>query len=529
MTTGSIAANSELEAIIARTALKYDLLPYTSNPFPQTQPGRLAALARLFGLETASMDGARVLELGCAGGGNIIPLAARYPDAKFVGVDLSRTQVAAGRERILQLGLRNIEIQCRSFTELTADDGVFDYIICHGVYSWVPAPVREAILAICNARLSPKGVAIVSYNVLPGWRMLQPLRDAFLMHAPDTMEPRQRVAHARSLLEFLKTYGSENGAYKQTLDFWASRFPNFTDDYIAHDFLEEVNDPCTFRDFIAAAGRHGLGFLSESELPGMILDNQPAETARKVREMSGNQLFATEQYMDLLTGRTFRQTLLVADARLAQVNRNIEPSRLAGLHVLTGGDMKIARDEKGGGSVTDSAGRQLRSSSTEVIDAIESVVSGFPGSSSVDALMAEAGKRGAELPAQVQEALFKMALVGLCTLTSEPVRATPAPSRKPVASALARYDAKRGDLATTNARHERIAFDSIGQVVLPALDGSNDVNALIEIVLQAVRAGRINFFRDGAPIADLAEREKIAIDQVRNLLPGFARGGLLEA
>ena len=163
------------------------------------------------------------------------------------------------------------------------------------------------------------------------------------------------------------------------------------------------------------------------------------------------------------------------------------------------------------------------------IDAIESVVSGFPGSSSVDALMAEAGKRGAELPAQVQEALFKMALVGLCTLTSEPVRATPAPSRKPVASALARYDAKRGDLATTNARHERIAFDSIGQVVLPALDGSNDVNALIEIVLQAVRAGRINFFRDGAPIADLAEREKIAIDQVRNLLPGFARGGLLEA
>jgi 2-polyprenyl-3-methyl-5-hydroxy-6-metoxy-1,4-benzoquinol methylase len=85
-----------------------------------------------------------------------------YPEARFVGVDLARTQVAAGRARIAKLGLTNIEILCQSFTELGDELGSFDYILCHGVYSWVPTAVQDAILRIIQARLSPVGVAYVS-------------------------------------------------------------------------------------------------------------------------------------------------------------------------------------------------------------------------------------------------------------------------------------------------------------------------------------------------------------------------------
>jgi len=130
------AMADDIEAIIARTALKYDLLPYQSKPFAQSQPAKLGAIAKLFALDAAPMENARVLELGCASGGNIIPHAVRYPNAKFVGVDLARTQVAAGRARIAKLGLSNIEILCQSFTEIDDTLGSFDYIICHGVYSW---------------------------------------------------------------------------------------------------------------------------------------------------------------------------------------------------------------------------------------------------------------------------------------------------------------------------------------------------------------------------------------------------------
>ena len=195
---------NDLEANIARTALKYDLLPYESKPFAQSQPARLGGLARLFALDVAPMENARILELGCASGGNIIPHAIRYPGAKFVGIDLARTQVAAGRARIARLGLTNIEILCQSFTEIGDELGEFDYIICHGVFSWVPAPVQDAIFRVIAARLSLVGVACVSYNVLPGWRMMQPLRDAFLLQVPDSVDSLGRVAKARELLNFLK-------------------------------------------------------------------------------------------------------------------------------------------------------------------------------------------------------------------------------------------------------------------------------------------------------------------------------------
>src|SRR3569623_2407006 len=248
-----VGAADEVAAIIARTALKYDLLPYQSKAFAQSQPSRLGGIARLFGLESAPLDGARVLELGCASGGNIIPLAMRYPGASFIGVDLARTQVAAGRARIARLGLGNIEIRCQSFSEIGDELGSFDYIICHGVYSWVPPAVQDAIFRIVGARLSPVGIACISYNVLPGWRMLQPLRDAFMLQIPDDVDSLARVARARELLTFLSEATPDKGPYGDMLRSWAARLSGLPADYIAHEFLEEMNNPSTVRAFAACA------------------------------------------------------------------------------------------------------------------------------------------------------------------------------------------------------------------------------------------------------------------------------------
>src|SRR5262245_24376704 len=111
-------SNATLASSIARTASSYENLPYRSRAFPQTHPGRLSAIATMFGLETPPVETARVLELGCASGGNLIPHAARFPDGQFVGVDLSPGHVELARERIADLGLGNIEIRCQSITDL---------------------------------------------------------------------------------------------------------------------------------------------------------------------------------------------------------------------------------------------------------------------------------------------------------------------------------------------------------------------------------------------------------------------------
>lgn len=521
MSTGA-QTNAELEALIARTSLKYDLVPYTSNPFPQTHPGRLGALARLFGVEAAPIESARILELGCAAGGNIIPHAARFPGCRVLGVDLSRQQVAAGRGRIERLGLANIAIECKSFTELEAKDaGSFDYIVCHGVYSWIPGPVREALLDICRRMLSPKGVAIISYNVLPGWRLLQAIRDSFIVHA-GLGGGREPVARGLELLALMKQWPRENGAYKLLIEAWADRLAQMPVDYVAHEFIEDINEPCTFQDFVAGAARHRLAYLADADLPSMILDNHRPEQAAKLRELGRNQQIATEQYMDIMTGRTFRQTLLIGADRAAAIDRNLSPSRIAGLHLFTSGDLKVTRAETGGGSLTDAAGRRLTTTSGVVLDALAEVVGRFPATTSIDELAAGQST-------MVLDAIYRMVLAGLAVLSSTPIAAASTPGEAPTACPLVRRDAAAGDQFVTNLRHERIALDPLAQMLLPLLDGSRPRADLARAVIGAVTEGRLVFSREGKAITAREEIERLAPEQLAGSLTSIARAGLIVA
>ena len=161
----------------------YDEFAYVSRAHPQTHPSRLAALAKLFGMQPAPLSGCRVLELGCASGGNLLPMAAQTPSASFLGIDLSGRQIADGQAVIAELGLSNIGLRHLGIAHVDESLGKFDYIIAHGVYSWVPQEMQEKILSICKENLAPNGVAYVSYNTYPGWRMRGMIRDMMLYHA----------------------------------------------------------------------------------------------------------------------------------------------------------------------------------------------------------------------------------------------------------------------------------------------------------------------------------------------------------
>jgi 2-polyprenyl-3-methyl-5-hydroxy-6-metoxy-1,4-benzoquinol methylase len=514
----------ELDAIIARTALKYDLLPYQSKPFAQSQPSRLAAITRLFGLEAAPLATARVLELGCASGGNIIPHAARFPEARFVGVDLARTQVAAGRARIARLGLKNIEIRCQSFTEIGDELGEFDYVICHGVFSWVPQAVQDHIFRIIRARLSPVGVACVSYNVLPGWRMLQPLRDAFLLEVPDHVDSAARVAKARDLLAFMSASSPDKGPYGDMLRAWNQRLSLLPDDYLAHELLEEVNQPSTVREFAAHAARHGLGYLAECDLASMILENYGAEVAAQIRARSNNDLVESEQYLDLLSGRTFRQTMLVADERMAGVRRALEPTSVASLHFLIPDGMRLEPD--GAGHVlTDALGRTLRTSAAAVAQGLRELIARFPSSCSLEDCAGSANEQDRRA---ILDALYRLTLAGMATLSSEAVCAGDGGAARPRAIDIARADAGEGALSTTNLRHESVGIEPSARVLLSAMDGTRDRDALTSFVLDEVRSGRLTFSRDSEAITDPDSLQLAAANHVDAILRGFYRAALLD-
>ena len=165
-------------------------------------------------MDPVDIHHARILELGCADGSNLIPMASQFPDATFVGVERAARQIEVGQQIAKDLKLTNITLHHKNILEIDPQFGTFDYIIAHGVYSWVSDDVQEKLLSICKDHLGPQGVAYVSYNTYPGWRMRGMLRDMMMYHTAQFSEPQAKVQQARALIQFLaESVPTENNPY----------------------------------------------------------------------------------------------------------------------------------------------------------------------------------------------------------------------------------------------------------------------------------------------------------------------------
>ena len=294
----------------AATINTYDEIPYPSEPVPQTHPDRLATIARLFGIRPQAIDCCRVLELGCGTGGNLIPMAERHPGSSFVGVDYSLNQVVAGREAIRALGLENIELTHLDILHAGVELGTYDYIICHGVYSWVSAELQEKVLDLCKACLAPQGVAYVSYNAYPAWHLRSIVRELAWNGISRDERPAERVGQLRRALTFLGgALADENTPYAKFMRDDFEFVLNQPNNYLFHEYFEEENDPLYFHEFAARATRHGLLYVGDAVLQTMFPANLGSVAEKNMAPFSSD-VISAEQHMDALRSRSFRQTLL---------------------------------------------------------------------------------------------------------------------------------------------------------------------------------------------------------------------------
>src|SRR5450432_2947007 len=299
----TVALEPNSQSVFAE-ANAYDEVPYRSFPYPQSHPARMATIATLFGLRPASVKTARVLELGCCTGGNIIPMAEQLPDAQFIGVDASAIQVREGQAAIDSLGMSNIKLLHKDILDITKDFGEFDYIIAHGVYSWVPPLVQQKILQICKQNLAPTGIAYISYNTLPGWRMRGIIRDIMLYRARNLTSPTERLNRSRDLIQFLaQSVSEENNPYGVLLRKELELLNCKNDQYLLHDHLEVFNEPVYFSEFASRATEVGLQYLGEAEFAWMCSKNLPQKVQTVLNAISSD-VVETEQYMDFLRNRT---------------------------------------------------------------------------------------------------------------------------------------------------------------------------------------------------------------------------------
>ena len=293
----------------------YSELGYKSMPFPYTTPATLEAYAALVGISAPNPKTARVLELGATYGGNIISQALFNPDATFVGIELSQEQVEKGNEVIANAGLTNVSLIQSDIASIGSEIGTFDYIIAHGVYSWVDDGVKEALLRLINEHLAEDGIAYISYNTYPGWHTMDEVRQLMMFSNRDKTQfnHKEKVLHG-------KTIGSIVGSQILKYDNLKERNSKFLgalrsvmqkdEYYVGHDHLEPNNDPVYFYQFNDHLAAHNLAYLCDADLTLSMVRSFDADIADTLDKLALNDHVAQEQYLDFMLDTTFRKSII---------------------------------------------------------------------------------------------------------------------------------------------------------------------------------------------------------------------------
>lgn len=443
----------------------YDTIPYPSTSFPQTHPDRLAVIAGLHGLAAPGINAARVLEIGGGDGFNLLALATAWPKAHFRSFDLSAEAVERGRALAEVAGLENIRIDRADILDVSAtiEPESYDYIIAHGVYAWVPAPVRAAIMALAGRALSPDGVFFVSYNAMPGGHVRQVMRDMLLHTLEGIVEIEDRIRAARAFLEAQVEPREGDDAVVTCIRAQSRSMLQRPDAVLFHDELGDCFAPQYLRDVVLSAGAHGLEFLNDSGRDrlddGFAPDegegeNAPPDTAALVRRAQAD---------DFSAMRFFRQSLFVRSGR--QIARapcldSLDACLIAGMFEPSGeGGIRIGETE----FVLRDAGLTRR-----LLD----LGAGWPRHRVVADIAHDADQR---------EALFRLFKMGVCHLTTQPPPFAMSASERPVASPLVRAQLLAGLPTVTSLHLETMKIDDpAARAFIPLLDGSRDRNALTE-------------------------------------------------
>ena len=289
----------------------YDLVEYPSYAIPQSYPDKLAVVATMFGMSPAPSARARVLDVGCGSGGNLLPMATLWPEGEYVGIDLASTAIDKAKAKAERLGLKNVRLECADLMELPADFGTFDYIIAHGFISWVPTQVRERLFEVCRDRLTPQGIGYISFNAYPGCHVRDMFREIMREHTRGIEDPNERASAARSIVETIADSGISSDAIQELARSERDIICRKSTGALLHDELEINFWSLYFHQFEAIAARNGLQFVYEA----VYNEGQPplnlTEEALKLLEQAQQRGFLVyEQYLDFLKLRRFRQCLV---------------------------------------------------------------------------------------------------------------------------------------------------------------------------------------------------------------------------
>jgi methyltransferase-like protein/protein-L-isoaspartate O-methyltransferase len=515
----------------------YDVVSYGGHVHQPTYPGRLATVASIYGMQPAPPARCRVLELGCGDGSNLLPIACTYPDSEFIGVDLSARAIERGQRDIAALGLRNVELRHADILAVTGSWGRFDYVIAHGVYSWVPQSVREHMLLVFKTNLAPQGVVYVSYNAYPGSHLRNLTRDMMLFHVRRVSEPRERIGQARSIMTFLADSAEASSVHGAVMRDQNERVRKMGDAVLFHDDLDEASTPFLLHQVVDAAARHGLQYLGDATFSRRDLAKYADATRQILEQFPADEFMARDQYQDFIDGHGFRTTLLCHDDIV--LRRDLPSDFVRRYHISC--SARPAADEielSAGGAIEFKIDDNVSIATAHPFTnaAILHLGARWPEAVAFDALIGDAErllteKSGRRYIASAEDiekflgAAYAAVSGGQFHAHLYPLPLTVVAGERPQASAFARMQAVRAARVVANLRHTNVLLeDELVRRFIQLVDGTRDVDALVAALKAETASAGTPAASNGGPRVEPAE---VTRDTVETNLRLLGRLGLL--
>ena len=464
----------------------YDQFEYPGYSFPATHPDRLAVMASLHGLSPAPVAACRVLEIGCGEGANLIPMAWQMPAADFTGFDLAAVPIARGQQRIRALGLTNIRLfqsDLMDFGRATNHIPLsqYDYVIAHGLYAWVPGPVRDRLLSLCSEHLAPGGVAFVSYNTYPGSHLRNFVRDAIHRGGTATEGLESQVTTGLDLLEALIHTRADDDPWRLLLEEQLRKMRRRARHTTCHDELAPGYEPVWFSAFVAHARQHGLEYLGESELPVPSDPRFRADIIAKVQAAAGADPVAQEELLDFARMRMYRETLLVRSGqplRSELLPEALRQMRFASSATFRPGEHPDQRIYALPG------GARVSSDQRPAIAIMERLIPAWPRTLGYEELCAGLNKVGLPPGADPTRLLLQMAMARMIDLHVWQPSVADTLSERPSVPAICRHEAAQRPY-TANLWHGTVQLDDpVVRRLLLLLDGTRNRQELLSVLRQ---------------------------------------------
>jgi methyltransferase-like protein/ubiquinone/menaquinone biosynthesis C-methylase UbiE len=484
----------------------YDKILYPSYSHPQTHPDNLAVIGKLFGLTAAPVSQCRVLELGCGNGTNLVPMAWGLPGSRFVGIDLAEVPVRQGQTMAADLDVENVRLVAGDVMQIDASWGAFDYILAHGLYSWVPSEVRDQVMRICQRNLAPHGIAFISYNTFPGAHLRQMLREMMLFHTRQVESSEERLEQALALLSFLqRAHTREDDEYALWLRKELGRATSLDRSHLFHDDLASVNYPVYFHQFMAHAVEHGLQFLGEADFFEMS-DHIFAPEIRHILKGTAGSRILREQYLDFLKCRRFRQTLLCrADAKITS---DPDPGAIAGFRVSSkakearanANETGNGKSESGGDSgegvlFSTPKGARVQTDYAAGAAILKTLEERYPERLTLTEILADARSRMKSAseepkPSEAGNFLLQLYSAGVVEFRTERSPAVRQPGDLPKTSPIVRWQIERGNTVTSLDHQLLEVEDEIGKKLIQIMDGTRGRLQLAREMMELLKSRR---------------------------------------